>query len=116
MKTILMFLLLTSAKHSIEQIICTALWYKLHDIDVNSKIIFLLKDMYSKMKIGVKSSVVNFSNDFNCYCVNEIDIEATYCTKSINAVNNSCYYSPQAGVFQGQSLCPLTISIFNVLE
>ena len=84
----------------------SALWYKLHENGVSSKLINLIKDMYSKMQLGVKSCI---SKPTSACCINESNKnDFTLC----NTCMNSCYFSPQAGVFQGESLSPFLFTMY----
>ena len=95
-----------------------ALWFKLAKNGMNSKLISLLKDMYSKMKLCVKSTYINNISNHPCYC-NKL-LQSTFTTQSscnrcascYNEQNDICYFSPLAGVFQGESLSPVLFSFF----
>ena len=87
-----------------------ALWYKLHQIGINTKIITLIKDMYSKMKLCVKSSFLNHNNV--CSCVDDTTMENPPCANCNHDVNHSHYFSPHSGVFQGESLSPFLFSMY----
>ena len=72
-----------------------ALWFKLNKNKISSKIINLLRNMYSKIKLSVKQSANNLL------------------TSNTNNNNPSdCYFTSHAGVFQGESLSPFLFSMF----
>ena len=72
-----------------------ALWYKLNIKNVSSKMIDVIRNMYSKIKLCVRSSV-------QCFQSNDLEDK---------------YFISRAGVFQGESLSPLLFSLFiNDLE
>ena len=74
--------------------------------------------MYSKMKLCVKSTYINNISNHPCYCNNLL--QSTFTTQSScnrcascnNEQNDICYFSPLAGVFQGESLSPVLFSFF----
>ncbi len=86
-----------------------ALWFKLFNNGVNSKIINLLKDMYSKIKLCVKSTFGNI-NTFNCQCTEPQT--SHFCTLCDLNDLSPCFFSPKAGVCQGESLSPFLFSMF----
>ena len=66
-----------------------AIWYKLSLNKISSKIITLIRNMYEKIKVCVKST--NQSNN---------DDEST------------CFFKSRVGVFQGESLSPFLFSMY----
>ena len=72
-----------------------ALWYKMHVNNVSGRVINVIKNMYSKIKLCVRSSVNNMS-------LNNLD---------------DASFSSISGVFQGESLLPYLFSLYlNDLE
>lgn len=96
-----------------------ALWYKLYQNNVSTKTVCIIIDLYDKMKLCVKSSFEN-ENAFcvcNCNKTRIFNIVSEPCNcfqEHIHQLNNmpSCYFSPVAGVFQGESLSPFLFSMF----
>ena len=86
-----------------------ALWYKLHTVDVSSKMILLLKNMYMKMKMCVKDSL-KYAPDSQCKCDNHL--KTTCCMSCYSQPLESYFFYPHAGVFQGESLSPTLFSMF----
>ena len=86
-----------------------ALWHKLNVNKVSSKIINILKSMYEKMKICVKNTLLS-SNLMPCNCIN--NIQNTFCLNCNSQVLDSCFFRPNAGVLQGESLSPTIFSFF----
>ena len=78
---------------------------KLAKNGMNSKLLSLLKDMYSKMKLCVKSTYINNISNHPCYCNNLLQSTFTTqsscnrCASCYNEQNDICYFSPLAGVF-----------------
>ena len=66
-----------------------AIWYKLNLYSISSKVISLIRNMYDKIKVCVKS--MNKSNDEN---------------------NDTCFFKSKVGVFQGESLSPFLFSMY----
>ena len=66
--------------------------------------------MYSKMKLGMKSSFINYNNV--CSCVDVTTMENALCANCNHDVNISHYFSPHAGVFQGESVSPFPFSMY----
>ena len=93
-----------------------ALWYKLHECNVSTKIVNVIKNMYERMKLCVKSTFHNSNTNIQCYCNNENHLElidnpcTCYYEKCLS--DDSCYFSPAAGVLQGESLSPLLFSMY----
>ena len=69
-----------------------ALWFKLHKNKVSSKIVVLLKNMYSKIKVRVKQTA-NKRHDSG-------------------SDKDDCFFASKTGVFQGESLSPFLFSMF----
>ena len=69
-----------------------ALWFKLSKYNVSSKIIRLVKNMYSKIKLSVRNVA---SHDLRAHNASDIG-----------------YFTSKAGVFQGESLSPFMFSMF----
>ena len=89
-----------------------ALWHKLKINSVSSKITNLLKNMYSKVKLCVKESL-NTANVIPCNCNHKITgINNTCCMTCNTEVFEPFFFSPHAGVFQGESLSPTLFSFF----
>ena len=89
-----------------------AMWLKLFNNGVNSKIIKLLKDMYLKIKLCVKSTFNRNMSTSICQCVEPSSNNSNFCTLCNFDVNNACFFSPKAGVCQGESLSPFLFSLF----
>ena len=70
-----------------------ALWYKLYYNCVSIKVINLVKNMYSKIRLRIKQS---------------LDI----CNPGIENDDINAFFTSQTGVFQGESLSPLLFSFF----
>ena len=86
-----------------------ALWFKLDLNDLSSKTLSLLKDMYNKMKLCVKDSLLS-ANMKKCECI--MNIKHSYCISCNNEAFQSLLFTPHAGVFQGESLSPTIFSLF----
>ena len=81
------------------------LWHKLIKSGISCKIVNLLKNMYSKIKLCVKKT----------FQKNEININENCFTQNENTTgqsNNNYFFSSKAGVFQGESLSPFLFSMF----
>ena len=87
-----------------------ALWYKLHMNGISYKITSLLKNMYSKMKLAVKDSLSTINDLKPCNC--NITTKITCCLTCNAEVFEPFFFSPHAGVFQGESLSPTLFSFF----
>ena len=85
-----------------------ALWFKLDCNDLSSKTLAMLKNMYSKMKLCVKDSLLS-ANIKKCDCILN---KHTYCISCNNDEFQSLLFTPYAGVFQGESLSPTIFSLF----
>ena len=89
-----------------------ALWYKLYSNDISSKMLAIIKDMYSKMKLCVKSTFeknVTIDGEDDCLLYN-LDYDLNVANH--NEVPNDIFFSPLAGVLQGESLSPFLFSMF----
>ena len=64
-----------------------ALWYKLHNSKISSKMNSLIQNMYSKIKLCMKNVQARSGDD-------------------------ECFFSSVAGVYQGESLSPFLFSMF----
>ena len=96
-----------------------ALWYKLDKNNVSTKMINLIKNMYSKIKLCVKGThTVKMSPTVDINNRDVIDNDADAVNTDINDVNlndsvdNECFFTSIAGVFQGESLSPFLFSMF----
>ena len=67
-----------------------ALWYKVHKTGISSKILNILKDMYSKIRLCVRSDLV---------------------TKDVRE-SNDYFFKPASGVLQGEVVSSYLFSIF----
>ena len=86
-----------------------AMWFKLDLNGISSKLLLMLKDMYSKIKLCVQNSL--FENDIKkCDCI--LNIKHSYCISCNSDVFQSLLFTPFAGVFQGESLSPTIFSLF----
>ena len=90
-----------------------ALWFKLYESGVNSRMINLLKDMYLKIKLCVKSTFCNMNTNI-CQCMKPTGVvdSSSFCTLCNIDETNPCFFSPKAGVCQGESLSPFLFSLF----
>ena len=86
-----------------------ALWYKLNLNNVSFKIINILKNMYEKMKMCVKNTLLS-SNLMPCDCTR--NVINTFCLHCNSQTLGSCFFQPNAGVLQGESLSPTIFSFF----
>ena len=95
-----------------------SLWYKLYQNNVSTKTICLIMDMYKKMKLCIKSTFEIVNTDSICRCENENNFnlisQPCNCFYDCNDLHSypSCYFSPAAGVLQGESLSPFLFSMF----
>ena len=81
------------------------LWYKLHENGISCKVINLIKDMYSKIKLRVKSpfnASRSSSNDGNINHDNDVETDQI----------SDFFFTSNAGVFQGESLSPFLFSMY----
>ena len=85
-------------KRAFDSVHRRALWFKLHESGVSTKIILLLKNMYSKIKLCVKNTCNRRQENINDYG----DKDEVY----------SHFFTSIAGVFQGESLSPFLFSMF----
>ena len=93
-----------------------ALWYKLNNCKMSTKVNDLIQNMYSKIKLCVKGTQSK-CNDMHCNTenCNNVQNDANECNDMFGNVDNnphSCYFSSVAGVFQGESLSPFLFSMF----
>ena len=70
-----------------------------------------LKDMYLKIKLCVKSNFDNMKTN-DCQCVDKNTKTSDFCTLCNFDDINTCFFSPKAGVCQGESLSPFLFSLF----
>ena len=78
-------------KRAFDSVNRRALWFKLHENKVSSKIVVLLRNMYSKIKLRVKQTSKKRQE-----LGNDLD---------------DCFFASKAGVFQGESLSPFLFSM-----
>jgi len=81
------------------------LWYKLIKSGISCKIVNLMKNMYSKIKLCVKNT---FNDELT---KTDPDYEQTNKT-STNEKASDYFFTSKAGVFQGESLSPFLFSIY----
>ena len=95
-----------------------ALWYKLYENKISTKTICIITDLYKKMKLCVKTSFESENAHSVCRCNKNrnfnLILQPCNCFYEVNDQHNvsSCYFSPVAGVLQGESLSPFLFSIF----
>ena len=88
------------------------LWYKLYKNGINTKIISLLKCMYNKMKLCVKSTFLqNFASP-RTSCKSKTDSNCSSCITNQGNFPNDFLFSTKAGVLQGESLSPFLFSMY----
>ena len=81
------------------------LWYKLINSGISCKIVNLLKNMYSKIKLCVKKTFQKNENDLDKNILNQNE-------NSTSQSDNDYFFSSKAGVFQGESLSPFLFSMY----
>lgn len=98
-----------------------ALWFKLSQNGVSTQIIKLIRNMYSKIKLCVKSTYENYmftknvdDPDFNMPFDESLFLQMNEKHDLSDTPNISTDYlfSPAAGVFQGESLSPFLFSMY----
>ena len=96
-----------------------ALWYKLNKNNISTKIINLIKNMYSKIKLCVKGSIIDKTpQSVDVSLSDSVDKDTDHVDDVNNDVymnafvDNACFFTSIAGVFQGESLSPFLFSMF----
>ena len=97
-----------------------ALWYKMHVNNISTKVVNIIKDMYSKMKLCVKNvrrfTQCNQAGHDSITGVFQNDVFQNVLQNDVlqNDVpqNYECFFTSKNGVFQGESLSPFLFSIF----
>ena len=88
-----------------------ALWYKLHENNVSTKTVNIIKNMYENVKLCVKNTFMKTYANKKCCCDNEYNFELIskpcVCFFENYNFDDDCYFTPAAGVLQGESLSPL---------
>ena len=92
------------------------LWHKLKINGVSSKLVELIKNLYSKIKLRVRSMENEFHNDKQQEPDNrEDDIpfdEEEPFSRAENLDNENNFFTSICGVFQGESLSPFLFSMY----
>ena len=86
-----------------------ALWFKLQKSGISCKIINLIKNMYSKIKLSVKSTVYSMPHNYNSRCNDTIGATSSSDATSFDFESTFTSFS---GVFQGECLSPFLFSMF----
>ena len=88
-----------------------AMWFKLYQNKVSTKISNVIKNMYEKIKLCVRENVDN------CHHSNSPDTAHNNGGNDVNESsndhgNNNCFFKTSNGVCQGESLSPFLFSMF----
>ena len=98
------FVDLTRAFDGLER---NVLWYKLIKSGISCKMVNLMKNMYSKIKICVKDTFQNLTgSNNNPHSQNYENLS------DMNQRDKDYFFTSKAGVFQGESLSPFLFSMY----
>ena len=84
-----------------------ALFFKLFKNGISTNMLNIVKNMYSKIKLCVKSSYEKCISEFK-----DDDIYDESAVENLNNTSNDYFFSPVAGVLQGESLSPFLFSMY----